>query len=519
MSRANKIFQPQTPLKPSVAAPAKNVAGYAAYEHDIYGTYLQMLLTNTMGNTFYQSAKELQKDAAQVHDQMLATDPGFAGKALVYARNMGFMRLQPTYGLAKLSKVDGAAFSAAFPQVIRTPNDLRDFYTILGSLGGSTGGRRVKAVTSEWLGKRLSEYWVIKYGASKAGSRALRDLIRIAHPKLGEGGKALFAYALGKEVNLSELPQIEAYERLKRAKTTAEKKQAIVDGRLPHEVVTSQLTDADKALWVDVAQQMPIFALLRNLNTLDRHGALDANRQHVMNMFTNRDVIAGSMIMPQDFLKAFEIVNSSWAKDAIRAAVELAFMNIPALTGRTAVAVDRSSSMGRDNMRTAAILGIALMKHAKNNGTLYLFDNELETFDVSLFDSTLTQAERIKSRGATWTGLPVQDLLSKKDQVDNLVVITDGEQNGGRDFMDAENEYRRKVSQNVKTFVIDISPNNRAIAPVNKKGIYFVQGMNQNALTFMGMAAQGFDTTAHALKAGKLDVNPKKKQVLTDDEG
>jgi 60 kDa SS-A/Ro ribonucleoprotein len=142
MSRAQKVFNRN---RPSQKAPGKNRDGYPAWQRPLSEQYLQTLLTNTLGNTFYVSQKDLVAESAEIHGKMLTEDSDFAAKALAYARNRGFMRTQPTYGLARLAGVNRQAFREVFDSVIRTPNDLRDFATIVGSLRQGEGGSRVSA--------------------------------------------------------------------------------------------------------------------------------------------------------------------------------------------------------------------------------------------------------------------------------------------------------------------------------------------------------------------------------------
>ena len=174
MSRIGKLFSSLT--RRSAEAPSVNREGYPAWERPLEEQYLQTLLTNTFGNTFYVKQKELVAEAALIHDQMVARNPRFAATALVYARNRGFMRSQPVFGLAKLASVKEPHLEAAFGEVLLTPNDLADFTSVVKRLRASEGGRRLKRLAGRWLTERMSEYWVMKYGASREGGYSLRDL-------------------------------------------------------------------------------------------------------------------------------------------------------------------------------------------------------------------------------------------------------------------------------------------------------------------------------------------------------
>jgi 60 kDa SS-A/Ro ribonucleoprotein len=317
MSRVSALFNPR---QRSRLAPitTRDPARYPAWERPLEEQFLQTLLTNTLGNTYYVSSKDLLKESHKVHDRMLAKDPEFAAKALGYGRNKGFMRTQPILGLAKLALADKAQFERVFGQVVRSPNDLRDFLTILCSLGWKKSGKFFKRVAGNWLAQKLSEYWAIKYGAEKQGDWSIKEMMIILHPKGMRGDLA--EYMMGREVNLAELPQIAAFEQLKRATDAKEKVRLITEGRLPHEVA-STFAGKDTEVWDAIAPQMPIFALLRNLATLERHGVLENHRALVEGKFNDPEMIGKSKVLPFRFLDAIDHVSAPWAQDALRDAL------------------------------------------------------------------------------------------------------------------------------------------------------------------------------------------------------
>ncbi|MED4954137.1 TROVE domain-containing protein, partial [Paenibacillus macerans] len=137
MSFAQKLFGSMRPT-------TRNKDHYPAYTRSAEEQYLQILLTNTMSNTFYADQNELLSDAEQLHHEMAAANPTFMAKAIVYARTGGLMRLQPLFGLAVLSAYRPDLFAGIFLQVVRIPSDLSDFLTILKGQGRGEGGRAVQ---------------------------------------------------------------------------------------------------------------------------------------------------------------------------------------------------------------------------------------------------------------------------------------------------------------------------------------------------------------------------------------
>ncbi len=506
MSRIGKLFGSLARRRgaPSSQAPSANREGYPAWERPLEEQYLQTLLTNTFGNTFYVSQRELVAEAAQLHDQMVARAPAFAATALVYARNRGFMRAQPLFGLAKLAAHGGPHLEAAFGKVVMTPHDLADFTTVCKQLRSSEGGRRLKRLAGDWLRDRMSEYWVIKYGAAqKDGGYSLRDLYRIYHPRPKAKAKTrerlpLVDYLLGKSADLSSLPQVAALERLKQAASDDERVAAITQGRLPHEVVTPFARS--KEVWAALAPQLPIFALLRHLSALERHDVIEEVRPVVEAKLQSGKIIGASKILPFRFVEAERHVKTPWLKDALRDALELAFANVPSIEGRTAVLLDRSGSM-QSYLQTAAIFAVSLLKKARLNGRLLLFDDRLDELAVSMRDSVLTQAQKLTARGGTDTALPLKQLLADRDVVDNVVLITDEQQNLGCPFVDVLGEYRRKVNPSVRVFILDVAPYRNALTGHDQNS-WYVYGWSDQALSFISMVSRGFAGIVEAVRNG-----------------
>lgn len=490
-----------SPPPPSKTAPTTNIEGYPAYERPAKEQLVQTLLTNTFGSTFYETKEKLVEDTERVHTEALS-DPAFMSAALVYARNKGFMRTQPVYGLARVAALpEGEHFERAFSGVVRTPNDLVDFASIIRSLRNGEGGRRIKRVAGCWLSQNLSEYWAIKYGSEKK-TYALRDLFRVYHP-IGSPS-ALVAYLLGKETNLSALPQVEAFEALKKATTDADKIAAISAGRLPHEVATS-FAGNSKKVWESIIPNMPPLALLRNLQTLERHGVLDGARELITRKLTDPDTIARSKIFPFRFLEAMKHVGAAWAQDVLRIALEHSYAGAEQIEGRTAVALDISGSMS-SYIQQAAVFGISTARRSDGSHFM-LFNDRVGDFKVSRVDSVLSQAQRIQANGGTDTGQPMALMIHDKRIVDNFVLITDEQQNAGNPFMNLVAQYRRKINPALKVFVLNVAPYTKSsLLDTKDPNNYYVYGMTESALTFIAHAAKGWGKfVEHVSQHGRSD--------------
>lgn len=160
----------------------RNYEGFPSFSRSVEEQTLQVLTTGVCENSFYADAKTLTAEALGMIGQMAARDPELLAKMIVYARNEGLLRAVPIHALTVLSKVDSRLFAAIFPRVIRTPNDLKDFVTLVRKGDLRTGlGRSVKRAINAWL-NGLTEYHAIKYG-SRGGDITLRDVLRLTHPR------------------------------------------------------------------------------------------------------------------------------------------------------------------------------------------------------------------------------------------------------------------------------------------------------------------------------------------------
>lgn len=485
MSFAQKLFGS---IKPNT----RNKHQYPAYTRSAEEQYLQILLTNTMSNTYYADQNELLTDAEQLHHEMAAGNPGFMAKAIVFARNSGFMRLQPLFGLAVLSAYRPDLFAKIFLQVVRIPSDLFDFLTILKGQGRGEGGRAVKRQVNRFLAG-VSEYWAIKYNGRGRGY-SLGDVIATAHPKPADlKQQALFRYLRGLEANLALLPQVEALERLKSAISEKEQIEWIGRGKLPYETVTGAVKPS-KAVWEALLHQMPTFALLRHLNALQRAGVLEERRNldYVMGRITDAEALRKAHILPFRFATAFRQVEHPELRDALREAVDVTFDNLPEIGENTAIFLDISGSMDGQYLEIGSVFALALYKKTKGNSLFWLFNTDVRDTRPSRRDSILGQAEHIRAGGGTDTGAPVRKLLQERKQVDQIIIITDEQQNSGSPFYQELAQYRSKVNPDVKAFIVDIAPYRHAMVPPQDRNTFYIYGWSDTVLSYIAQSVQGY---------------------------
>lgn len=555
----------------------ENKDGFPAYTLPLKEQYVQMLMTNTLGNTFYASSDELVNESKTLHDTMVNKDPLFMAKAILYARNNGYMRLQPIMGLVYLITKDAKLGEKVFNSVIKTPNDLKSFVTLLPLVRTGRGlGRAVSRNIKNYL-NNLSEYHVIKYGGTPKpklkcnkcghttvltknivpGSRCsecyrgnlelqtywgLRDILRAVRPTPVDDAHAkMFRYLVHGFENFSVLDnlyQVKAYETLKylterfsnnemtNEEYVKDATRLIEIGRLPHEVVTGVVKPSTE-LWTYIMRQMPLFALLRNLNTLDRHDVFNnpENVSYVAERLVNEEAIRRVMIWPNRIASAYNMFNgSSVIKDALRDMADISLGNVPNIAGKNIVFLDVSESMTREYKMHGAMLGLAVLKFSSDSA-FWCFGSRLHYPDISLRKSILTNMDRLTGihGGGTSTGHCLRHLLGNTKYshiydrsvnesryntspqfVDNIIIFTDEQQNSGAPVIKLFREYKKSVNPNVKMFIINVAPYETHIAPKEEVGIYHIFGWSDEVLRYISSVINGFDGQVESVENMEL---------------
>jgi len=511
-------------LNPYDATTEVNYEGFPTFQRSDEEAYLQVLLTNTLGGTFYASEEKLLRESLGLHAQMTQDSPQFAAKAIVYARNEGLMRMQPVIGLAHLAKRHPQIARQIFSRVILTPGDLADFVEIVrGGVVGSKGmGRAIKRMIANWL-LNLSEYHALKYATGGQGY-AIRDILRLVHPKTtSEKQNTIFMYLTQPDKWLDTrsralTPQLEAFEMLKKSPPD-EYEGLIASGKLPYEIVTGVI-QPDKSLWSSLMRQMPYMALMRHLNTLQKAGVLadQDNAAYVATRMNDAENIHKAKILPFRLFTAYKMFNpqnhvEQAVSESLVSAIDKSFVNLPDLEGVICIAPDVSGSMSgqlTDKGATrfidvAGIFAAALLKKSKMSLVLP-FESRVVPIKLSAQDSMMTTANRLAAIGGGGTSLsaPIKQLIDDRTKVDIFIGITDSAEWVGSGFVELWQQYKRHVSPKAKAFLIQLAPYRHAVAPQNEPDVYYIYGWSDSILKFIALTANGLGTQVDAVNKYEL---------------
>lgn len=517
-----------------------NHEGARSYRRDLREQAVNILTTGTLSNTFYASKEQIASEAVAVLLKARDEQPEFLARALVYARNQGFMKALPVLGLVALSgnRQARSLFEAVFDQVILIPDDLRLFVALCrsGHVPGRDGlGGVASLAVKRWL-NRMSEYHAVKYGSAASSTVTLGDIIRMTHPLpqdrrtaerfgwLTKGGSGL-----GSDANLN--PQIRMLEILKTMPTLEAQLAVVKNSSLPYEVVVPSMKGTNTEVWEALLQRAPYFNLLRNLVTFTRHGvfAREENVRLAVGKLTNRLAVERSKVLPFRFFDAWKRYSSEEGHDnriadALRVALELSFSNLPSFGDRkVAIGSDVSGSMGglisdKGTARYIDVAGIftgALLKRIEGRAIALPFDGNIRhDLHLSGRDDILVTTDKMASAfgGATAVGAPLQHLLRHKIAVDVFVGITDnvdwahghGYFTHGS-FLKLWRSYRKQIAPNCKAYLVTIAPYRNAVAPSGEPGVHFIYGWSDRVLKYIALNVESGASQIRAIKEMSLD--------------
>ena len=480
---------------------AINEAGAPAYSLTSEQALAQLAVTGCLNGTFYATAHDQLKSVLELANEC---EPEFVAKVAVYARHQGCMKGMPALLCAVLAVRDGELLQKVFEAVIDNGKMLRNFVQIVrsGTVGRKSLGTLPRRLVRQWIAERSMNQL---FHASLGQKPSLRDIIRMVHPKPADAQRANFyAYLLGKPFDRELLPaEVQQLEMYKNDEASLPDINFQFLSALP-------LTTAE---WRVIAQRASWTTLRMNLNTLHRHGVFDCDETTML--------VAERLADPDRILKAkafpYQIMTTllnithdapGVLRDALEQAMEIATANVPALPGKTVVAIDVSGSMhspitgyrkGSTSTTTcldaAAVLAAAVLR--RNPGaTVMPFHTEVCPVQLHAKESIVSMSARLRAlpSGGTNCSVVLKELNRKRERADTVIYFSDNES-----WIDANphgmstgmlKEWRRFKANNPKAQLvcIDIQPYTTVQAPV-ADGVTHVGGFSDQVFEVLRAVA------------------------------
>jgi hypothetical protein len=272
--------------------------------------------------------------------------------------------------------------------------------------------------------------------------KALKRLYALLHVKPGERAqKILFDEEPPPDSRLAALKE------LTQAETPKEQARVITAHKIPYRVAATVVRQMTPAVLAALIERMSAQELINNLASLRRRGALDnADLKKQIDQKLQEARTAGRV----SALKAEEAIKAAdFAPDVRRQLEAVADVQIKArgrITRPTALLVDKSGSM-----QPAIELGkrVGAMLSAVCESALYVYAFDTVAYPIERAGDDLASWERafagINAGGGTSCGVALEMLRRKKQYVEQLILITDEEENTAPLFVDTLKKYREEV--------------------------------------------------------------------------
>ncbi|MFE4658152.1 TROVE domain-containing protein [Streptomyces hydrogenans] len=469
MSRFNTRTTRPTATSP-VTTTGEHTATYegaTGYLRDSKSELFLLAVSNLVAtDTFYETGAARDDRYRQLVRELAILDPAWTAGLLAWLRTEGNMRTAALVGAAEFvhARLNTSANAAVIPGPINVgiaPYSNRQVIDSVLQRADEPGemigywtthyGRRLpkplKRGIADAAQRLYNERALLKYDTDSKGYR-VGDVLELVHAapapdKAWQGD--LFKHAIDRRHNRDEtiparLTTIRARDELTRV-PVEDRRALLTTG--PDRLAAAGMTwealagwlqgPLDAAAWEAVIPSMGLMALARNLRNFDEAGVSDAAAATVAARLADPDEVRRSRMLPFRFWAAYKAAPSLRWAHALEQALGHSLANVPALTGRTLILVDRSPSMFPGYhfstettsditlAEQAAVFGAALALRA-TNPTLVEFGWTSQEIQVPKGGSALRLVERFGRIDGTDIPSAVKKHLDGHDRV---VIVTD----------------------------------------------------------------------------------------------
>jgi 60 kDa SS-A/Ro ribonucleoprotein len=526
MSIYASLFRPTaTPQsEPMDARQVANNAGGYVFALDDWARLDRFLVLGSDAPTYYQSARALTRENAKGVLACLAENAQRTVARIVEISVSGRAPKQdPAIFALALATLDErpetrALAYAAVPKVCRTATHLFQFVAVAKELGKGFG-RGMKRAVAAWYDDKPVE--AIAFQAIKYRSREGFDherLLDMARPAahIGEPAyDALYRWMIGKDYDAAHLhPLVAAHLAAMRAETAADLLPLIREHRLSWEALPTW-ANADPEVWRAMLPHLGLTALIRNLGSMSRIGAiqpLDGSEQAVAARLADAGAIRKARVHPLALLQALAVYRSgrgvrgegSWTPspivlDALDRAFYAAFANVEPTGKRHLIALDVSASMGAQfggsvltcREASAALALVTMAVEPATHVVGFTAESGAYSGKAVLTPLAISPRQRLADAvkavsdlpfGGTDCALPMLYALERRLPVDAFVVLTDNETWAGKVHpVEALRRYRERMGVAAKLVVVGMTSTGFSIADPDDGGMLDVVGFDAAA--------------------------------------
>lgn len=491
MSRFNSkipVHQPNT----------TNLAGGKAYTIGAEKEVVSILLTSFMNDKYYEKADNTATRLTQLITTLRSEDQlKTVAKTLIYARTVFGMRSITHVGTAAIAPmISGFTWGKDFYfKIVHRPDDITEILSLMGPFK-KTSGKSIPNAMKKGFAKALQNfnpYKLAKYQGKDKGFKMV-DAVNLIRPRNTPALQDLMNGKLKNEDTWEAM--------LSAAGNDASKK-------------------ADVWLKLILDKKLGYLALLRNLRNIYEQAPYAL--PYAVESLTNEGFIKGSLMLPFQFVKAFEEIGklsvtaeTRILQTAIMKAIDISLSNVPTFDGSTVVVLDVSSSMKDEHPvkvgnkivtpATPAQIGtlFAAVIAKTNNADIVTFDETARYVNPYLGDSIITVAKNIRIDGSSTNFADIFPTFTKK--YDRVIILSDMQgytvsgywNGGGGHFKQSIGQYKNKFKAHPFIYSFDLA--GYGTLQLHESKTFLLAGFSDKVFDIMGLLEKDPDALLNEIK-------------------
>lgn len=479
-----------------------NHEGAAAYKLSPEMELYTAVATAGLSDTFYEKQ---DTRLARIQTLLGQTNPDFAARLAIYARNNMHLRSVPLVMAVELAKQQSgnAIVAKTVNGVVQRADEITEllaYYQLANQRSGTKKLNKLSKQVQKGLAisfNKFDEYQFAKY--NRATEVKLRDALFLVHPKAkSDDQQALFnkiakdelAVPYTWEVELSTLGQ-------QKFTTDAERKKAFT------------------AKWEELiySKKVGYMALLRNLrNILDAEVSF-AHMEKVCAVLADEKAVATAKQLPFRYLAAYREVKklrspyASMVLDALEDAVAASAANVKGFDSNTnvVIACDVSSSMQKPVSKKSAVLlydiGLMLgmlMQSRCKKAISGMFGDSWKVINMpkrNILGNVDEYYRREGEVGYSTNGYKViENLLASRTKADKVMMFTDVQlwdsTNAGKTLQKAWAHYKQFMP-NAKLYLFDLAGYGTVPLQLHQNDVYLIAGWSDKVFDVLNALENG----------------------------
>ncbi len=268
-----------------------------------------------------------------------------------------------------------------------------------------------------------------------------------------------------------------------KAQTPAEQARAIVENAIPYRVAATLIKQMTPTVLVALINSMSPQEVINSLGSLKRHGAFENADVKALIEDKLAQAKSDTRVSAYKAKVAAEAIGAgSDLTEKLAAVTEAQVKAAGAIKRPTAILIDKSGSM---NVAIEVGKQLCAMVSTICQADLFAYAFDTVAYPVKPRNATLAEWEKalkgIKAGGSTSCGVAVEQMRKHKQRVEQIVMITDEQENSAPLFENAYREYAEAMNTRPDVIFVKVGGASDTLERVCAK-----LGIAPNAFTFKG---------------------------------